>query len=94
MRATIIGPKFPGSKQTTVFVLTTGVFCGLILSSLFCNIILDGLERELYTVCLYNSFYSNYISNLKLKVSDTKVSSKYRTDIVCVRYFDDLCETV
>ena len=94
MRATIIGPKFPGSKQTTVFVLTTGVSCGLILSSLFCNIILDGLERELYTVCRYNSFYGDPISNLKVKVLGEKIGSKYRTDIVCVRYFDDLCETV
>lgn len=90
----IIGPKFPGSKQTRVSILTSGVFCGLLLSSLFCNIILDGLEKDLYAICRCNSFYSTYVSNLKVVGLNNKIVSKYKTDIVCIRYFDDLCETV
>jgi len=93
LSAPIVGPESFANKKLSKVIPTVGVSQNSIIGPIFCNIVLDGLETEIYSVCLKNPHYilnSNQIMFAKEKVGIKNINIKRETNIQCIRFVDNI----
>ena len=93
LTAPVVGTITPETKEIRHIIPKAGVPQGSIIGPMICNIVLDGLESEIYKVCLENPYYflneeQKYFVLNKMKIKDIK--TKRETNITMVRYADDI----
>jgi retron-type reverse transcriptase len=93
LKGSIVGSELMGLQKSIRFEPLSGVLQRSIISPIFCNVALDGLEQALYKICLENSHYElNYGQQnfAKQKIGIKNLAVRRETNITCVRYADDL----
>ena len=93
LKAPIVGPESMSSKKIISFKPLSGVPQGSIIGPMICNIVLDGLEKTLYKICLENPYYQLNTEQQKFaeqKIGIKDLVTKRETNITCVRYADDI----
>lgn len=91
VKVSIIGPEAIYSKAIIRYKPLSGVPQGSIIGPTVCNIVLDGLEQNLYKICLDEPYYQLNAEQQKFaeqKVGIKDLVTKRETNVTCIRYED------